>query len=122
MFGWIPLIGPLIDGIVSIWKGYQTVAMVKYTTDGKVDTAAMEASASIIESTKNDIGIRILRDMALTPPVMWSMLIGWDTIIAKRFPGMMFHVADYPPSVQYIPYMAFVFLFGAVGLTMWKRR
>lgn len=122
MFAWIPIIGPIIDGIVSMFSKWQDTQLGKYTVDGKVDVEGMRASADIINSTQDDIGVRLMRDLALFPPVVWSAFIGWDTIVAKRFPNLMFKVADYPEAVQYIPYMAFVFLFGAVGLTMWKRR
>ena len=61
-------------------------------------------------------------DAALIMPVAWSALIGWDTIVAYRFPDMMFHVADYPANVQYIPYGAFAFLFGVLGMNIWKRK
>jgi hypothetical protein len=121
MFG-IPIIGAILQMITGIFGKYEDTQLGKYTVDGKVDTEAMRASADIIASTRDDPGIRLLRDMALFPPVVWSMLVGWDTIVAKHYPWLMFHVVNYPKAVEYIPYMAFVFLFGAVGLTMWKRR
>lgn len=118
----IPILGPIFDMVARIFGKYEGTQLGKYTIDGKVDVAAMRTSADIIATTRDDIGIRLLRDLALFPPVVWSMLVGWDTIVAKRYPGLMWHVVNYPKAVEYIPYMAFVFLFGAVGLTMWKRR
>jgi len=122
MFGWIPILGPIIDGIVSIWKGAQNVEVVKYTTDGKVDIAAMQASNAIIQSTKDDIGIRILRDMALTPAIVWLMLVGWDTIMAEHWPSSMWHVASWPPSISYYPGLALGFLLGNIGLNIFRLR
>lgn len=119
---WIPIFGPIIQGFFGFLNKRQDTIVEKYKVDGTVDVEAMKASANIIESTKDDIGIRLLRDIALTPPVIWSALIGWDTFIAKRYPEYMFHVPDYPASVSYIPYMAFVFLLGNIGLNAWKRR
>lgn len=122
MLGWIPIIGPIIDGIVSIFKKYKDVEAIKYQTDGQVSIEGFKASAQIIESTKDDIGVRLLRDVALTPPVIWSSIIGWDTIVATRYPELMFHIPPYPPSVEYIPYAALVFLFGNIGINAWKKR
>lgn len=122
MLGWIPIIGPIIDGIVSIWKGYQSVDIAKYTVDGKVDVAGMQASANIIETTKDDIGIRFLRDVAIVVPITWGTLGGWDTIVALHWPWLMFHVAPYPETMAYIPYAAYAFLLGTIGFNVWKRK
>ena len=122
MFGWIPVIGPIIDGIVSIFNKYKDVEAIKYKTDGQVSIEGFKASAQIIESTKDDIGVRLLRDIALTPPVVWSALIGWDTIVAFRYPNLMFHIPPYPEGVAYIPYVAMVFLFGNIGFNVWRRK
>lgn len=122
MFGWIPIIGPIIDGIVSIFNKYKDVEAIKYQTDGQVSIEGFKASAQIIESTKDDIGVRILRDLALTPPVIWSALIGYDTIIAYKWPEYMFHIPPYPEGVAYIPYAAMIFLFGNIGLNVWRRK
>ncbi|KAH0538981.1 hypothetical protein GP486_008741 [Trichoglossum hirsutum] len=86
------------------------------------DTADAQIGAQLIESNNQYMSFRIMTDAALIMPVVWSALIGWDTIVAKRFPDWMFHVADYPEGVQYIPYGAFAFLFGALGMNMWKRK
>lgn len=122
MLGWIPLIGPVIDGLVSMFNKYKDVEAIKYKTDGEVSIEGVKASAQIIEATKDDIGIRILRDAALVFPVTWSALIGWDTIVAIKWPWLMFHVPPYPAGVEYIPYAALVFLFGNIGINAWKRR
>ena len=122
MFGWIPIIGPIIDGVVHIFTKYEDTQLGKYTVDGKVDVESMKASTNIIEATKDDIGIRLLRDCAITMPVAWSALIGWDTIVAIRYPALMFHVAPYPESVQWLPYASLMFLLGNIGFNAWKRK
>jgi len=122
MFGWIPIIGPIIDGIKYIFGKYEDTQLGKYIVDGKVDIATMQASANIIAATKDDIGIRLLRDMALTPAVVWIFLIGWDTLIAHKWPSLMWHVANFPDSVSYYPGMALGFLLGNIGLNVWRRK
>lgn len=88
----------------------------------KADVATSQVAAQIIHDTNDDIGLRILRDSALVFPITWGNLIGWDTIVAKRWPSLMFHVADYPTNVGYIPYVAYAFLFGVIGFNIWKRK
>lgn len=86
------------------------------------DVEEAKVSEQIIRDTNDDIGLRILRDAALVFPVTWSALIGWDTIVSHRFPWLMFHVNPYPANVGYIPYAALAFLFGNIGINLWKRK
>lgn len=122
MLSWIPLLGPIIQGLLntasSMYGKFKDTEVAKRQSD----TADAQIGAQIIKDTNDDISLRIIRDAALVPPVLWSSIIGWDTIVAKRFPDLMFHVADYPDNVQYIPYGAFAFLFGVLGMNIWKRR
>lgn len=122
MFGWIPLIGPILQGLFN--TGSTIYAKFKDTQVDlrKQDVAEAQVGAQIIRDTNDDIGLRIIRDAALVMPVAWGALIGWDTIVAIRFPWLMFHVENYPVSVGYLPYMAYAFLFGVLGLNIWKRR
>jgi len=122
MFGWIPIIGPIIQGIVSIWKGYQNESIVKYKVDGSVDIEAMHTSADIISATRDDIGIRLARDLLLFPVIIWVDLIVWDKIVVIKYPGAVWGVALLPDAIAYLPYAAVTFLLGAVGLTIWSRR
>lgn len=122
MFGWLPIIGPIIEGITGIFSKWQDTKLGMKRAETEVDLGAMRASVDIINATKDDIGVRLMRDLALTGPVIWSALIGWDTIVAMRWPWLKFMVADYPTNVQYIPYAALAFLFGNVGLIYWKRK
>lgn len=123
LLGWIPIVGPIIQGITGIFtKAMDTkVAMAKTTADR--DVAEAQVSAQIIHDTNDDIGLRLMRDMACLPVVVWTMLMGWDTIIAKTsWNTYMWHVPDYPESVRYIPYAILVFLFGNIGINMWNRK
>lgn len=122
MLGWLPFIGPIIDGIVSIFKGKQNVEIQKYIVDGKVDVEAMKASVAIVEATKDDIGIRLARDLLVFPPVIWAGLIGWDTIVALNHPQWMISIAPYPAPLVFLPYCVAVFLLGNIGLNMWRMK
>lgn len=122
MFGWIPIIGPVIDGIVHIFSKYQDTQLGKYTVDGKVDVAAMQASSNIIESTKDSIGVRLARDIIIFPVAVWTAIASWDGIVTYVKHDWYFPVAPYPPSLEYLPYAVITFLLGSVGLTIWGRK
>lgn len=126
MLGFIPLIGPILQFFSGIVSSFTSLAGTKLTTASQTTIAETQASAAIIASTKDDVGLRFMRDAACLPVVVWTMLIGWDTIIGDPNQNLishdwMWHVASYPPSVEYLPYVVLVFLFGNIGLNMWKR-
>lgn len=118
---WLPLIGPILQGLfttaTTVYSKFKDTEVAKRTAD----TADAQVGATMVANNMQYLSIRIMTDAALVMPVVWSALIGWDTIVAKRFPDAMFHVVNYPESVQYIPYMAFAFLFGVLGMNIWKR-
>lgn len=118
MLSWIPLIGPIIQGIVSIFTKVEDTKLGMRTAE--VDEA--KVSAQIIQTNSTNIGLRIITDMICAPVAVWTMLIGWDTIVAKHWPYLMWHTADYPPSVSYLPYAVLMFLLGNIGINSWNRR
>jgi hypothetical protein len=132
MLSWIPLLGPILQGLFSTVTTIYSKFKDTQVGMRQADVEEAKVSAQIIHDTADDIGIRIWRDIALAMPVAWGTLIGWDTIIgARKANGVpwhpwasdwMFHVGDYPPSVSYLPYVAYAFLFGVIGFNVWKRK
>lgn len=122
ILGFLPIIGPIIQGIFSIFttKMNTTVQTTKILADR--DVSESQVSQQIIHDTQDDIGLRLMRDLLCFPTVVWATLIGWDTIVAVRYPDWMFHVPPYPESVAYLPYAVVVFLLGNIGINMWSRK
>ncbi len=118
MLAWLPLIGPIIDGVVSIFTKFKDTQLGMRTAE--VEEA--KVSAQIIETNSRSIGLRIMVDMVCLPVVIWTMLVGWDTIVAKHWPDLMFHTANYPASVSYLPYAVLMFLLGNIGINTWNRK
>lgn len=122
LLGWIPVIGPIVQGITSIATGLFGVKTAEMTRD--VEEA--KVAADIIHTTNDDIALRFMRDLLCFPTVVWACLIGWDTILADPrqliIPhSWMFHVANYPSTVGYLPYAVVAFLLGNIGINTWKR-
>lgn len=122
MFAWLPIIGPIIQGIVSIFTKYKDVELGKYKVDGTVDVEGMKASANIIAATQDDIGVRFARDLLLYPTIIWIDLIAWDKIVNIRYPDLVWGVLPLPEVIAYLPLAIVTFLLGNVGLNIWRRR
>lgn len=121
ILGWIPLLGPIIQGASSIVGSIANEKVVQMQTEAQVSIAETTASVQILQAFHDDIALRIMRDAICLPVVVWTCLMGWDTIVAKHWHNLMWHTAGFPITVAYIPYIVLVFLFGNIGLNMWKR-
>ena len=122
MLSWLPLIGPILQGLFSTASSIYATFKSTQVEQIKADVATAQVSAQIIHDTNDDICLRLLRDTAVLGPVVWAALISWDTIVALRWPWLKFNVSDYPKDVGYIPYAALAFLFGNIGFNIWKRK
>jgi len=122
MLSWIPLLGPIIQGLSSIFNGFFNEKIQLSATAANKEIEEAKVSAQIIQTTNDDVCLRIMRDCVILPVAIWTMLIGWDTIIVHHWPTLMWHPEKYPDSVAYLPYVVLVFLFGNIGLNMWKSK
>lgn len=122
MLSWIPLLGPIIQGLTSAFIKSKDTELAKLQVDADIHKSDSQTSLSVLEAFKDDIGIRLMRDLVCFPVVVWSMLIGWDTIVALRYPDWKFSVASYPDSVAYLPYAVLIFLLGNIGINAWKSK
>lgn len=123
MFGWIPIIGPIIDGIVSIFGKFEDTQLGKLKIDGDVAITQVNASRDTLRDFKDDIGVRLARDIILFPTSVWTGLIVWDKIVAIRFPDLVWSVSPLSTEtgLAMLPYAVLTFLFGAVAMRIWKR-
>lgn len=109
LIGWLPIVGPIIDGIVSVVKGRQDVTVKTDTNDIEEIKARLALQAEL----KDNIGIRLSRDLIMFPVAVWCALGTWDTIVAHRFPDWMFIIEKFPPGpLEYLPLAVLGFLFG----------
>lgn len=120
LLGWLPIIGPIINGLSSAFSKTQDTKIAEI--QGR--TAETQAAVQIIEATKDDIGLRIARDIVIWPVCIWTALLTYDTIIAESsFKGWMFHLASFDQtSAPYLPYAVLMFLLGNIGINAWKKK
>lgn len=131
LISWIPLLGPILQGLFNtastIYSKYKDTELGKLQTNRASDIEEAKLTQQTIQIAQDDVALRIMRDAMVLPVAVWSMLIGWDTIIGDPKQQVishdwMWHVAGYPDTVAYLPYVVVVFLFGNIGLNMWKRK
>lgn len=118
MLALIPLLGPVIQGVISPIIGL----FGKYFDDKtQVTLSETQASTQIIQAEKDDWGVRLARDIVMWPWCLWLGGYGWDTFVALHWPWLKIGIADVPTEVAFIPYAVMIFLFGNIGLNMWNK-
>jgi len=124
MLAWLPIIGPIIQGIVSIFNKKTDTDVQKTTITRTNDLEEAKVSAQIIQTTNDDIALRFMRDLLIFPIIVWTTLLSWDTIIAESsYKEYMWHLASFEKTgAPYLPYAVVVFLLGNIGINMWTRK
>jgi hypothetical protein len=112
MIGWLPIIGPILKGIFSIFTKRMELEEVKYKVDGKVDIAKVQAQTEILKIFEDNIAVNIARDLIMFPTCIWTMLVIWDKIVVLPYPHLVWGIADFTGTLEYLPYAVLAFLFG----------
>ena len=98
MLSWLPLLGPIIQGLSSIFTSFSDVNIEKI----KQVEGETTASVQIIHDTNDSVSLRIMRDLVCFPVVVWAGIIGWDTIVIGWWPEAFLRIVPYPESVSYL--------------------
>lgn len=124
ILGFLPIIGPIIQGIVSIFTKSMDTKVAVLKTERTADVQEGQVSAQIIHDTQDDIGLRFMRDLMIFPVVVWVALLCWDTIVAESvLHDYMWHLASFEKTgAPYLPYAVIVFLLGNIGINMFNRK
>lgn len=121
VLGWLPIVGPIIDGIVSIFNKRQDVSLAKYKVDGQVDTQILQSSTQVTLSAQDYISVRIARDMIMFPGSAWCGLYLWDKIVAFHYPWLVFKVAPLDGPLTILPMALLTFFFGMAAMGVWRK-
>ena len=123
MLSFLPIVGPIIQGIFSIFSKWQDTKLGTLTVERTNDVEEAKVSAQIIQTTQDDIALRLMRDLYCFPAVVQVALVGWDTMVANNsWHVYMLHIAKFPPSLEWYPLSVAVFLLGNIGINMWNRK
>lgn len=114
----IPIFGPIIEGIVSIFNKQADTSLAKQVDTNKTalgkqqstdqtDVSIIQARSNVVIAFKDDLGVRLIRDLVMFPVSAWTACY-YYTI---TFPDYAWKVSTPPDAMQYIPYAVIAFLF-----------
>lgn len=114
----LPIIGPIIQGIVDAYSKHEDVqlqkqidvnktSLAKQQDISKTDLGVIQARASVAIAFKDDPGSRIIRDLIMFPVGVHTLLYYW----CLTFPMYSWGAVTPPEAMQYIPYAVIAFLF-----------
>jgi hypothetical protein len=114
MFGWIPVLGPIIDGIVSIFNKKMDTDVQKKKIEAGTREVEITSSTAILSAFRDDIGVKISRDLVIFPVAVWTALTVWDYIIVIPYPWLVWGTKAIPEAsgLAFLPYAVMVFLLG----------
>lgn len=114
----LPIVGPIIQGIVDAFNKYQDVSLQKQVDKNKTalgkqestdntDVSIIQARTEVAIAFKDDIGTRLIRDLVMFPVATWTACYYYTLMV----PDYSWKVLTPPESMQYIPYAVIAFLF-----------
>jgi hypothetical protein len=121
LLGWLPIVGPIIDGIVAVVKGRQDTGVKHAQIEAGVTVEAMKDANQLTLGFMNDIAVRISRDIIMFPGSVYCGTYIWDRWIEIRYPDLVWGVKSLQGPMEYLPYALLTFFFGSAYL-YWKRK
>lgn len=119
--GWIPVLGPIFDGIVSMFAKWQDTTLGLAKTKADVDKTEIQASTQTLSDFRDDIGVRLARDLVMFPVSLWVALIVYAKTIELEHPTWVWSVSPLPDSLSFLPYAVLTFLFGVTAMKMYRK-
>lgn len=117
----IPIVGPIIDGVVSIYKQKTNTEVTKIKMDNEMTVQGMQASNQLVTLFASDVMVRACRDIIMVPGSIYCGTIIWDRFMAIRYPELVWGVLPLQGAMEYLPYALLTFFFGSAFL-YWKRK
>lgn len=117
----IPILGPLIDGVVNIYKQKTNTEVSKKKIDADFDTQAMQTTNALVTTFANDTMVKVCRDIIMVPGSVYCGTIIWDRFMDIRHPELVWGVLSLQGAMEYLPYALLTFFFGSAFL-YWKRK
>lgn len=117
----IPILGPLIDGAVSIYKQKTDVEVTKLKINTDADVALIQSTDQLVKAFASDAMVRACRDIIMVPGSVYCGTIIWDRFMDHRHPEWVWGVLPLQGAMEYLPHALLAFFFGSAFL-YWKRR
>lgn len=118
----IPVVGPIVDGIVTIYKQKTDTQVATAKIDSEERIQTMQASNSLVSLFVNDVMVRVCRDIIMFPGSIYCGTIIWDRWIDTRYPSLVWGVKPLEGPMEFLPYALLTFFFGSAFLYWTKRK
>lgn len=116
LLGFIPILGPLIQGISSIFSSVYSEKAVAVKTDAEVTIASWHAANDLTVAFQNSVSVRIARDMIMFPGSLWCGLYIWGRTWDIYAPSLVIPVKTLDGPMAYLPFALLTFFFGMAAL------
>lgn len=124
MLAWLPIVGPIVQGLLNtvagIYYKYKDTDVEKYKTDATVVQTQISASTHTLEVFRDDLGVKLSRDLIMFPGSVWCGLYLWDKIVAHHYPDLVFDVAPLDGPLAILPHTLLIFFFGMAAMQIWS--
>lgn len=117
----IPVLGPLIDGVVTVYKNKTDAQLKNKQLDNDLTVQGMQASNQLVTLFANDGMVRACRDIIMVPGSVYCGTIIWDRFMDLRHPEWVWGVLPLTGAMEYLPYALLTFFFGSAYL-FWKNK
>lgn len=117
----IPILGPIFDGVVSIYKQKTNTDVTKIKMENEMVVQGMQSSNQLVTLFANDVMVKVCRDIIMVPGSIYCGTIIWDRFMAIRHPELVWGVLGLQGAMEYLPYALLTFFFGSAFL-YWKRK
>lgn len=117
----IPIVGPIIDGVVSVYKQKTNTDVTKIKMDNELTVQGMQASNQLVSLFASDAMVRACRDIVMVPGSIYCGTIIWDRFMDIRHPELVWGVLPLQGAMEYLPYALLTFFFGS-AFTYWMKR
>lgn len=117
----IPIVGPIIDGVVSIYKQKTDTEVTKIKMDDDLTVQAMQSSNQLVSLFASDVMVRVCRDIIMFPGSIYCGTIIWDRFMDTRHPELVWGVLSLQGAMEYLPFALLTFFFGSAFI-YWNKR
>ncbi len=118
----IPVIGPIIQGVVDLFKQRADIdlqktldanrtALGKSTDENRTDVAVLQTRLALALATKDDLGPKLIKDVIMYGPAVWILVYFYNLAFRGLIPDWTWTVSAPEANMQFIPLAIIGYLF-----------
>lgn len=112
MLAFIPILGPIVQGVTSVWSKYIDRDLAKI----KDDSERIKLQHELTMSSTSKANADLQRDLLCFPVIIWTNMVIWDSIVVKNWKHLMINPVELPYPVSLLPIAVLCYLFGNAWL------